>query len=293
MRSSALPLSVIPRSTLVMPTALLTLLLLSALSLASSSAFAVTFAVDDFSTGAPNGGTGWADAWDQTLPIDSSDPLSDSVSSEYLRDVGDAPPNGSTGIRRTLSVVLTPDVVPEVWSAVYLRPTQIDGWQFGFEFHQYRDLSVANPSPTQGAQAGQMYDDPNHFVMLARSNAESRAGDGASKFFQDQPALLAMRIYRATPADTLYNRADLYADLDGNDGRDNVLVPIRTGLDLGSRSAASLSVMVLLSGLTSVDFDYVAVGDSLSSVLNPIPEPSTALLLGIGLSALAVRREKR
>ena len=45
------------------------------------------------------------------------------------------------------------------------------------------------------------------------------------------------------------------------------------------------------------DLDGTEVGsfNSVYSVeaMTPVPEPNTALLLGIGLSALAVRREKR
>jgi len=247
--------------------------------LAAGTASAALFALDDFSSDTNNGGTGWPGAWDDpTMSFSTTSPFNDNVSAGYLWDNSDL---GAT--RRTLATPLLPSTTPEVWTGVYLRPTNFSGsWQFGVE---------VNSNVIEGAQAGSMLGDTVERVRLARANAESPSAYGPA-FTLNQPALLAMRIYKNSPTDTVYNRADLYADMDGTDGRYNSPVTIATGLDLGGRSAVNISRVRLLSDI-NVDFDYIAVGSTEASVTTAVPEPSTLLLAAVGLLGMLAFGRRR
>ena len=254
----------------------------------AGSADAALLALDDFSSGTNNGGTGWAGAWDTAMTFSTASPFNDNVTNGYLNDSGHTSPAGFRYSFRGLATPLLPGTTPEVWVGVYLRPTNMADWQFGFE---------VNGNVTEGAQAGKMFGDGSQTVMLARANAEARTGSG-NTFTANQPTMLAMRLYKNNPGDSVYNRADLYADMNGNDGRYNNPVAIVTGLDLSNRSADDISRVRLLSD-TSIDFDYVAVGTSLADVTNPagggdgdIPEPATMCALGLAVAGLGgyVRR---
>ena len=224
----------------------------------AGSADAALLALDDFSSGTNNGGTGWAGAWDDTtMSFSTASPFANNVSAGYLWDNSDI-----AAPRRSLATSLLPATTPEVWVGAYLRPTNASGWQFGFEINNGDWATTYD-----GAQAGKMHGDGSQTVMLARANAEARTGSG-NTFTANQPTLLAMRVYKNNPGDSVYNRADLYADMNGNDGRYNNPVTIATGLDLSNRAASNLGSFRLLTD-TTVDFDYVAVGTTLADVTNP------------------------
>jgi hypothetical protein len=138
------------------------------------------------------------------------------------------------------------------------------GWQFGFE--------MLNDAGTAGAQAGSMSGAAGTSRKLARANAANQVGTG-NAFTVNQATLLVMRLYKNNPADTVYNRADLYTDLDGADGLYNSEVTVWTGLDLSSASATNIARFRLHTD-TTIHFDYVAVGTTKESVTAPTPTPA-------------------
>ncbi|MCP5536255.1 MAG: PEP-CTERM sorting domain-containing protein [Akkermansiaceae bacterium] len=237
------------------------------------TASATLLAVDDFSSLDGSGGTGFAGTWSAGTYANTT-PFSDAVSPEYMIGAYST---------RSLTTPLLATTTAEVWVAGYIRPQSNAGWQFGFEVGQDMGLGTA-----AGAQIGRLTG--NGQYGGARTNAEdiTRISD---TFVDGQATLLLVRLYKANPGDTEYNRADFFADLNGTDGRANNLVTITTGKDLSNRSTASVSEIRLLVDGNTTDFDYIAVGTDQASVLI-VPEPSSAALLGLGGLALILRRRK-
>ena len=222
-------------------------------------------AYDDFSSGDESGGFGWAAEWvnndgtPTTMNFSTADPLSDGISDEYL----------SQGEliyypKRALATPLNASTTPEFWGGVYLRPETLadSGWMFGFQL--YKD-------DEHGALCGLILGDNNDYIRLANTYAGSPVGDGTSQFTLDQETMLVMRFYKDSPTDTMYNRVDLYADLDGSDGRYNNEVAIATGFDLGSFSTDEIALLRINQSGYLVDFDFVAIGTTKESVVYPLP----------------------
>jgi len=221
-------------------------------------------AFDDFSSGDESGGFGWGAEWlnDDGTPItmnfSTADPLSDGISAEYLSQ------QETCYARRALATPLNASTTPEVWGSIYLRPETLPdtGWMFGFQF--YKD-------EYHGALCGLLYGDNNDYIRLGDGHSIRMTGDGTSQFTLGQETMLVMRIYKDSPTDTVYNRADLYADLDGTDGRYNNEVAIATDFDLGSTSTEEITHLRINQSGYLVDFDYVAIGTTKGSVVYPLP----------------------
>ena len=232
---------------------------------------ATTLALDDFSSGDENGGYGWGGAWtknDGITPItgemtfSTADPLSDG-SDVWYRDDDDA---GLGYLSRNLATPLSASTTPEVWVGMYLRPVTLTGWVVGM---QASDSTFGGTA--KGVRAGSLAGDPDDYIRLSTVSPANEQGDGTSQFTVGQETLMVLRFYKNSPTDTLYNRADLYADLDGTDGRYNNEVAIYTGYDLGTNSPAEIARLEMWRGGFEADFDYVAVGTTKESVVYPLP----------------------
>jgi len=245
--------------------------------MAAGVANASVLAFDDFSSGNESGGSGWAAEWTDhdgdpiTLNFSTADPLNENVSAQYLSQ-GD-----TMYALREFATPLSASTIPELWSSIYLRPENLaNGWMFGYEVRNGDEY---------GAICGLMYSE-NNYIRLGDIHAGGRVGDG-SEFVVDQETMLVMRFYKNDPGDTVWNRVDLYADLDGTDGRYNNEVAIATGKDLGVYSPEELTHYRINQSGFLTDWDFVAVGTTKGDV---IPEPITIGLLGLG--ALLMRRKR-
>lgn len=255
----------------------------------SETANAGVIAVDDFSSGTNNGGTGWAGAWNQSMLFSVASPFPNNVSPGYLND-------GYEYSRRQLGTPLLPSTTPEVWAAAYLRPTDMTGWQFGFEVTGTA-VAGGGSGGVGGVMAGSLLGTNGTVRQLAKYNAEDPIGSG-NPFTPNQPTLMVMRIYKNSSTDNAYNRADLYTDLDGSDGLYNSPVTVGTGLELtgeNNMSMTDISAVRLLSDQTAFDLDYFAFGTTLESVLNPtggaaVPEPATSAIAVLLMGGTAVRK---
>lgn len=263
---------------------------------------ATLVASDDFSSGDETGGTGWAADWvdyngnplTTTMNVSTADPFNENASVQYRSaalDTWDGNDPAPAYVKRTLATSIMFSTTPEVWIGVYLRPTATvltdDGWQFGFEVGEGLGSFAGF---TGGAEAGAPYE-----VLVADGGSGGATGDGTSVFTFDQEILLVLHLYKSGggggPNNQKYNKADLFADLDGTDGRYNNEVAIVTGY--GLTAFDEISVIQLYSEDFAVDFDYVAIGTTKADVTEIIPEPSTIALLGLGGSALLRRKKRR
>ena len=234
---------------------------------------AAVLALDDFSSGDESGGFGWGGAWTYNngdpipgkMTFSSADPLNDGISPEYRDDAGYNPYPQAGYLSRDLATPLLPGTTPEVWVGIYLRPEtlQTSGWVLGMAAGN----SSFGGSDYWQVRAGLISGDDNAYVRLT-SVGGSIVGDGTSQFTLGQETMLVLRIYKASPTDTVYNRADLYADLDGTDGRYNNEVAIYTGYSWSTEEIARLEMW---QSSYEVDFDYMAVGTTKESVVYPLP----------------------
>ena len=227
-------------------------------------------AYDDFSSGDQSGGFGWATDWTEedeaplTMNFSTADPLSDGLSAGYYSEPGTLYPH------RVLATPLQASTTPEFWAGIYLRPVTLPGggWQFGLQIFDINEDGSNNY--LVGGMCGLMYSE-NNLIQLANSYAGARVNDGTSQFTLDQETMLVMRFYKNSPTDTVYNRVDLYADLDGTDGRYNNEVAIATGYDLGTWATDEFSLLRINQSGFAVDWDYVAVGTTKESDIYPLP----------------------
>ena len=229
-------------------------------------------AFDDFSSGDKSGGFGWAGDWSEdagapvAMTFSSANPLSNGVSAGYYNKANIT----SDYPHRILATPLQAGTTPEVWASTYLRPNTLPGggWQFGIQIFDTNENGSNNYDV--GAMCGLMFSE-NNWIRLANSYAQNRTGDGTSQFTAGQETMLVMRFHKSSPADTVYNRADLYADLDGTDGRYNNEVAIVTGYDLGSYATDQISLLRVNQSGFAVDFDFFAIGTTKESVVYPLP----------------------
>ncbi len=244
-------------------------------------------AFDDFSSADKSGGFGWAGDWSEdagapvAMTFSSANPLSNGVSAGYYNKANIT----SDYPHRILATPLQASTTPEVWGSAYLRPnTMPNDWQFGMQ------LFDTNPDGSNnydvGAMSGLMVSN-NDVIQLANSFAANRVNDGTSGFTEGQETLLVMRFYKNDPADTEYNRVDLYADLDGTDGLYNNEVAIATNYDLLTFATPQISLLRVNQSGFDVDWDFFAIGTTKASVT---PEPMTISLLGLG--TLLIRRKR-
>lgn len=224
---------------------------------------AALLVLDDFSS--VNGGTGWGADWvdyyGNPLPVpmnlSTASPFNDNISNQYRSDTAHAWPDERTYAIRTLATPPELGSTPDVWVGIYLRPvtTLSGGWAIG--------LAVTD-SANNGIQVGFTNGDVATPIELGDNGAPDSAGDGTSQFTLNQPTLLVLHFYKSGGGPPKYNTVDLYADLDGTDGRYNSEVAIAIGY--GSPTMADISAIQLIQEGFAVDFDYVAVGTTKESV---------------------------
>ena len=284
MRSPALPPPELPRSTLVLPTALLLLLLTSA----SEATTLGYFRAED---GPGSSHTTWVNTANAATPgfSDGGNPVQNSteVFGAVVPQTG-AANTGSYYLDGTNAIQIgtgtdynvgTGDFTFEFWfktngsSAAHpillaksSYATSDLGWGASIEDHN-RDYIGGGVAPGTGGTTGELIPEDvvngiwHHFAMvLDRSSAEVRGYlDGEHRVTDTWGAAAA----DVTNAQSTY---------------------------IGRRDGSTIPGH-FVGWIDEVRITQAALQPS--QLLNVIPEPSTALLLGIGLSALAVRREKR
>jgi hypothetical protein len=258
--------------------------LLIAIAACVRGAGANTIALDTFSGGL-SAGTGFAGSWiDQdgnTLNTSLSQPLANGVGTSCLIYTG----SGDCAAYRDLSHALLPSTTPEVWVGAYMRPVDVSGYLFGLEVGSDSNHVVLMGTQQSAALQAQQW------VGQVGLGTIVWADSSLSSLADNQPTLLLARLYKSAPSDSSYDMLDLYADVNGTDGRYNSLQKIVSGQSLGT------------SGLSQIDYidldlckggavNYVDVGTTESDV-TAVAEPCGLAILFVGAAAATIFLRRR
>ncbi len=235
--------------------------------------------IDSFNGGLSSGtgltGT-WADINGNTIIASTTVPLANGVDNWYLTYGG----NSDSFVHRNLSTPVSAATTPEVWIGAYMRSNSVSGSLFGLE------VGPASGNVLILGTEGDQYVREGQLIGSVAVGAFAWLRSTTYSVVANQPELLVLRLYKSNAASSVYDLVDGYADVNGNDGRNNSLLPIVTGQSLAGHPISQLSYLGLdLSNGGSVD--YVAVGTTQNDIVNvvgapQVPAPSTLILLVSG-----------
>ena len=257
----------------------------------STSAYAVTLASDDFSSGLSSGGSGWDNNWQVGANGGSSGSVAFDASATPLDSNGDyasivgSGSNITQGIHRTYTSALS-------------APSQEHTISFLFRLDTLSATETGDPSRglvTHGSTTFGLSGSSTWALYVQEGNFFYFDGDGTGSFggsaTNSGVAVTEGDLYSVT----INNRIGANTNTINTGGEWDLLVTnlstgtialSETNLEFRATSVPSAAIIGLgVAGPNTTSFDQVSV-----DVV--IPEPSSTLLLGLGSFALILRRKK-
>ncbi|MES2996933.1 MAG: PEP-CTERM sorting domain-containing protein [Verrucomicrobiota bacterium] len=170
----------------------------------------------------------------------------------------------------------------EIWVSFLMRRDSGSVWSGGLTFYEARNgASNTNPGFVVGWNS-------NANQVALRNGSEASPSAGVAVADGQSVAVLARLYENGTSG--LFDRGDLYVDSNLADGVTFNTATV-TGYVNGAGQNAILGALRLGADGTEVrSYDSITVATTQAEALTLIPEPSTALLGGLGLLALLRRR---